>query len=357
MELTYFLTCIIATSVLSFVLTYFLYNPNKLPTQIRDLSNKCGISVIGAIFFGWTLVELASYPNEWPNTFSPFGVFPFLIAALALSLYSIEKCVINRFWIYLLITLISSQFFPEDVSVCQGLLPIELERLCLAIIWALFIHLYTTMDKVESMTLIQTQALCIGFTFLFPIYPNLFPINFAYYPILILAALLGFLFYKKSFPFLQLGKTGSAPLGFLMGFFFILMADKGMWLAFIVMPSYYYFEWIYSFIYRLKNKTVQLPIKYTFYISHVIQNHLNGVGIMSFLMKRMIILALLGILIQDFIIIAAVALVILYLDLITRLNTWGEPKPRLRDVFSDVKQATSILWHSAKDEVSKLKKR
>lgn len=357
MGLAYFLSCLVTTGILSFVFTYFLYNPNKLPTQIKDMSNKCGIAVIGAVFFGWSLLELASWPNEWPNTLSPFGIFPFLIAALSLSLYSIEKGIINRFWIYLFVTLISSQFLPADILVFQGLLPIGLDRLCLSVVWAGFVHLYTTMDKVDSMTLAQTQALCIGFAFLSPLYPALFPLSLTYYPILMLAALLGFLFYKKTFPHLQLGKAGSAPLGFLMGFFFIMMAGKGMWLAFFVMPSYYYFEWLSSLIYRIRHRSQQLPIKYTFYVTRVIQNHLNAVGIMPFLMKRMIILALLGILVQDFVWVAVVALIVLYLDLVTRLNTWGEPKPRLRDVFSDIKKASTILWTSAKDEISHLKKR
>lgn len=357
MGLAYFLSCLVTTGILSFVFTYFLYNPTKLPTQIKDMSNKCGVAVIGAVFLGWTLLEITTGPNEWPNTLSPFGIFPFLVAAVALSLYSIEKGPLNRFWVYLFVTLLCSQFLPADLLVFQGLLPIGLDRLCLSVVWAGFIHLYTTMDKVDSMTLVQTQALCIGFVFLAPIYPVLFDISFAYYPLLILAALLGFMFYKKTFPYLQLGKTGSAPLGFLMGFFFIMMAGKGMRLAFFVMPSYYYFEWVSSLIYRFKHPTQHLPIKYTFYVTRVIQNHLNAVGIMPFLMKRMIILALLGILIQGYIWVAIVAMIVLYLDLVTRLNAWGEPKPRLKDVFSDVKKASIILWTSAKDELSKLKKR
>ncbi len=357
MGFAYFLSCILTTGILSFVLTYFLYNPNKLPVQIKDMSNKCGIAVISAVFLGWTLVEIASTPDEWPNTLSAFSIFPFLIGAISLSLYSIEKGVINRFWIYLFITLICSQFFPADLLVFQGLLPIGLDRLCLSVLWAGFIHLYTTMDKIESMTLIQTQALCIGFAFLSPLYPVLFPVSFTYYPILILAAVLGFMFYKKSFPNIRLGKTGSAPLGFLMGFFFTVMAGNGLWMAFLIMPSYYYFEWLASAVYRLKNRKYPLPIKYTFYLTRVIQSNLNSAGIMPFLMKRMIILALLGILVQGYIWVAVVAMTVLYLDLVTRFNSWGTPKPRLRDVFSDVKKATRILYASAKDEISKLKKR
>ncbi len=357
MGMTYFFISLLTTGVFSFVFTYFLYNPNRLPFQHTDTSNKCGLAVIGAISIGWTLLEIFPQTNAWSSIFSSFGIFPFLIAAIGLSLFSIEKGPLNRFWVYLFITLISVQFLPHTILVFQGLLPIELDRLSSSIIWAIFIHLYTTLDKLENIPLIQTQALCIGLTFLFPIYPLVFSSAISVYPFLILIAILGFLFYKKYFPYLRLGKTGAAPLGFLMGLFFILLAGHGMWLAFFIMPSYLYFEWVYSSIYRLTHRSHQLPIKYTFYLSHVVQKHLNGIGILPFLFKRMIFISLLGILIKNHVIFALIALFILFADLINRLNTWGTPKPRIRDTFSDIKKVSITLWDSAKKELSNLKKR
>ncbi len=346
--LFYFLASVV---ILAFVFTYFLYNPFKVPTQARNLSNNCGLAMIGAIFLGFVLIDFV-VPHSLLLT--PFGIFPFAAGALGLSLYSLEKGKINRFWIYLFVTLVCSAFFPNNVLVFQGIFPLILDRLAMTFIWSLFIHLYATMDKIENITIGQTLALCIPFSFLPIVYGQIFQTIISFYSLLIISALVGFLLYKRFYIYLCLGKSGAAPLGFLMGFFFILMASKGMWVAFLVMPAYYFFEFAYSFLYRFKTRKNPEPIQYTFYINKKIRNHLNQKGILFFVFKRMIFLGLVGILIHDFFIFGCFFLVVIVLETKMRLDSWGQSRPRLRDIFSDIKKATTIFYSSTKNGLNKI---
>ena len=356
-----FILFFLTTTLLAFVLTYLLYNPITFPEQIKDITNKCGLTVIAAIFIGWSAFQLSANITEWPYSAFLFGLFPFLISAVGLSLYSIQKGKIHRFWVYLFITLLSTPFLPDNMLIFQGYLPFILDRLLVAVLWAAFMHIYATMDKIDGMTIIQTETLCLGFTCLPFFYFYLYPISFAAYPLLIIAALIGFIRYKKKFPYLLLGKTGAAPLGYLMGLFLILMAGKGMWLSVFIMPAYYYFEILYSAFYRFIHRKQPEPIIFSFFISHVIRNHLNAVGIMPFIMRRMFILTFLGILFvnyqPEYVIAILAGTFIVFVDMINKLENWGEPKPRLRDLFSDIKNGTKTMIATTKKDIQEYKRR
>ena len=347
MTIALFVLFFLTTALLAYVFTYLLYNPSKFPDQVKDITNKCGLSVMAAIFIGWSATGFTASPANWPYSVLAFGLFPFLTAAVGISLYSVQKGRIHRFWIYLFITMLSIAFLSETMLVFQGLLPLVWDRLLTAVCWAGFMHIYVTMDKLDGMTLLQTETLCLGFTCLPFFYFYIFPMSFAAYPLLIIAALIGFMRYKKNFPYLVLGKTGAAPLGYLMGLFLILMAGNGMWMAVFIMPAYYYFEMLYSALYRFRHRKQPEPIIFSFFINGIIRNRLNASGILPFIMRRMFILALLGVLFinyrPEYVIGLFAGTIIVFLDMINKLKNWGEPKPRLRDLFSDMKNGTKTL--------------
>lgn len=355
MSISLFVLFFFSTILLAYVFSYLLYNPSKLSEDIKDITNKGGLAVIMALSLGWIVTGIATPEASWPHSLYPFGLYPFMIAALSLSLYSIEKGKLHRFWIYLFITVMSVYFFPNDYMIFQGYLPLPVDRLLTAILWAFFIHIYVTLDKVKGMTLLQTQSLCFGFL-IFPIlYPFLFSFYFLAYPLLTIATLLGFMHYKKKVPYLVMGKTGAAPLGYIMGVFFIILISKGFWLTIFVMPIYYYFEMLYSLYVRFKHRKNPEPVVFTFYITHVIQKNLNAKGIMPFLLRRMFLFALLGVVVRNSLLAAFISCGIIFLEMFTRLNQWNQPKPKLWDLFKDVKQGSTTLWQTFKQDVQNIR--
>lgn len=354
MDFGLFFAFLMTTGILAFTFSYFLYNPYKLPTQIKDLSCQCGLAVIVAAMIVWALADLSVPRAEW---FTPFGVFPFILGALGLSFYSLEKGGrINRFWVYLFTTMTCVWFFPANMTLTGGLIPLFIERIGIAVLWALFIHLYVSVDKVSELTLLQSIAFMIGFSFLL-LYPKVFPNTLSYDALFVVSALTGFIIYKRKYPNLTLGRTGAAPLGFLSGFFFSAMAFKGMYGAALIMPAYIYFEWAYSRLYRFKTRAMPEPAPYNFFVIQQMRSHLNTAGISQFLLRIMLLLAVLGILAgftRDKMLMGALLLVVFVLYYVTgRLKSWGMPKPRFKDVFTDMKKAGKLLIDMTKDNLNK----
>lgn len=336
--------------VATLLLCLALLNIGKFEREKKgfDTSNKAGLAVTFAIVLGWILLQVA-YPF-FPSKEFALGLYPFLIAAVSLSVYSIRKGRINRFWIYLFVTLLSVAFLPENSFVFQGLLPLFYDRFLAALLWAIFIYIYTRIDKLSGLTIIQTSALCLGFSFFSIItMGKLYAVDFCFYPMLILASLIGFVNYKKYTPDALLGKTGSAPLGYLMGLFFALLAIKGYWIAFFIMPFYYYFEFIYSFIYQLFHRNTSQPVPFSFFISWVIRRNMNIKGLFSRLFLVMFLFACIGLLFNQNIRLMFVLVLFLCVSTLYKLLYWGQPKITWRSMFHDTKEAFGVIKSNVKD--------
>ena len=344
-------------SVLFFVSTFVLclvflqIGKFKRAEEGKDTSNKAGLAVIASIISGWVLLQSATKSSSFPFHEFIFGLYPFLIATASLSMYVIRSEKINRFWIYLLITALSVVFLPENLLVFQGLLPLFFDRFCVALLWALFICVYARMDKLNGLTFVQTSALCLGFS-LFPILiskANVYSVEFSSYPILILAALMAFMNYKRYSPDTILGKTGSVPLGYLMGLFFVLLAMKGYWIPALVMPTYYYFEYIYSSINKFIHRRAPEPTSLLFFLSWVIRKNLNTKGLYSFLFVMMLGFSLSGVLYTNSTAFVFAGLLLFYT--LYRFSIWGKPKITYTSMFRDTKDALNQLKNNVKESV------
>lgn len=358
MALSLFCVFFIATVLLSYT-GLVLFN-NKRASRGIDASNKAGLPVTLAVILGWILLLIATPASAFPFNVFVFGFYPFLLATFGLALFAIRKGKIDRFWIYFLLAFVSMAFFPSDMLVFQGFLPVFFDRFTAAVLWALFMNAYVSMDKVAGLTLIQTEALCLSFSLFAPLLAgqgNLAPFSadFGFYPFLIIAALIGFTIFKKKNPDVILGKTGATPLAYLMGLFFVLLAIKGYWVAALVMPAYYYFELIYSAIYRLVHRKNPEPVLFTFFITGVIRKNLNSNGIIPFLFLMMILLGMTGVLFGNsyFVIFLMTLGILVYL--IYRLLVWGQPKITYRSMFADTKQASIDLGRSVASSVQEAK--
>ena len=324
-----------------------------------DFGNKAGLAVSLAIFLGWILVQVSSSADLIKGASFVFGMAPFGLAALALSLYAVNKSPFNRFWIILAVTALSVLFLPENLMMFQGYLPFWLDRCAMAIAWAVFVNAYTTMDKIDNFTFIQTSAISVALLFV----PMLivssdrvqpFDFTFAAYPFLILGGLIGFATYKKWTPSLTMGKCGAIPLGYLMGLFLVLLTCKGWICAFIIMPAYYYFEIIYSRIYRLFHRDNPEPKVFTFFISKVIRENLTNRRIMPFVFFVMIVLALMGVVFKPDVQFGLMLALCWLLVSIIRLSRWKYGRVTYKAIFANTRDAGVEAWKNSKQAVGEV---
>lgn len=322
-----------------------------------DLANKAGLSVVFAACLGWILLQVSSTQSLLNDSFFVFNWYPFILGAFALSLNAVQRRTGRRFWSVLLITVLSVAFIPQNLLVFQGILPLLLDRLITAILWAFFISAYGTMDKVVGLTFLQTNALCLSFA-LVPILSAkrgfLFSSELSFYPLMISVALLAFVSFKKYAPDLRLGRCGALPLGYLVGLFLILLTAKGWtWVA-LVMPIYYYFEIIYSRLNVLFHRANPQPKLFTFFISKVIRENLDSRKILPSLFLFMLGFAVDGILFGHSLYISFVLALLLLICIVYKLSHWGSKSVTYRSMYNDTKDMSVQIWQNLKTSINEV---
>lgn len=122
-------------------------------------------------------------------------------------------------------------------SVSQGLLPWWLDRVFAALAWLWFVNLFNFMDGIDGISGVEAGAIGLGLTGLGLLlgWP---PLAIAL-PLLIAAAMPGFLAWNWAPSRIFLGDVGSVPLGFLLGWLLLDAAARGQWAAALILPAYY----------------------------------------------------------------------------------------------------------------------
>ncbi|MCB2081145.1 MAG: glycosyltransferase family 4 protein [Hyphomicrobiales bacterium] len=126
--------------------------------------------------------------------------------------------------------------FPT-ISITNGYLPPILEKLILIGTWLWFVNLYNFMDGIDGITGSETLLLGLGSAVILMNHQQLgIPLIVAF-PVA--GAALGFLVWNWHPAKIFLGDVGSIPLGFLVGWLMLSLADHGYWTAAMLLPAYY----------------------------------------------------------------------------------------------------------------------
>jgi UDP-N-acetylmuramyl pentapeptide phosphotransferase/UDP-N-acetylglucosamine-1-phosphate transferase len=127
-------------------------------------------------------------------------------------------------------------FAPEPVF--QGLLPPLLDRAAAVFLWVWFVNLYNFMDGIDGITGSETACLGVGIAAVIAAAGG--TANQGAWPALCVAAAgLGFLRWNWHPAKIFLGDVGSVPLGYLIGWLLLGLAQKGLWAPALILPLYY----------------------------------------------------------------------------------------------------------------------
>jgi UDP-N-acetylmuramyl pentapeptide phosphotransferase/UDP-N-acetylglucosamine-1-phosphate transferase len=127
--------------------------------------------------------------------------------------------------------------FGGDGLLCQGILPLWLDRIVAALAWVWFVNLFNFMDGIDGIAAVETMVIGCGLAGLGAAAAAT-PSDI-WLPLALAAAATGFLFWNWHPAKLFLGDVGSVPLGYWLGGLLVLAAMKGAWAAATILPLYY----------------------------------------------------------------------------------------------------------------------
>ncbi|TAE81264.1 MAG: glycosyltransferase family 4 protein [Alphaproteobacteria bacterium] len=131
----------------------------------------------------------------------------------------------------LITSTVQVQFFSEYMTALQ-------ERVLLSLMLVWFINLYNFMDGIDEITCVQTSTITIGITIIALLHASVSDV-LAYDALIVFAAMLGFWRFNRHPASIFLGDAGSIPLGALMGWMLLMIAQQGQWQVGLILVSYY----------------------------------------------------------------------------------------------------------------------
>jgi UDP-N-acetylmuramyl pentapeptide phosphotransferase/UDP-N-acetylglucosamine-1-phosphate transferase len=138
--------------------------------------------------------------------------------------------------------------FPDGTRIFRDwyFLPLWLDHLVAGLAWLWFINLTNFMDGMDGLT--GSESTHLSFSFLVILFlsqtPEFWtkhpePFSPMVYAACLMGAMIGFLFWNWPRAKLFLGDVGSIPLGFLLGYFMLLLVYQGYWYIALALPLYY----------------------------------------------------------------------------------------------------------------------
>ena len=118
-----------------------------------------------------------------------------------------------------------------------GALPPGLDLAAAGFLWLWFVNLFNFMDGIDGIAATETVLIGFGAAIVAALVGavgglSLIGVSFA-------AAATGFLWWNWPPAKIFLGDVGSIPLGFLLGWLLLLLAQQGQWAAALILPLYY----------------------------------------------------------------------------------------------------------------------
>jgi len=196
-----------------------------------------GLVVVPVVLLGWILPialgEAAAIPGP---------VLVVSLSALALLAVSWVDDIRNvspviRLGLHFCFTIAGVTYLDDAFRLFPEFVPFVLERALIVVCWVWFINLFNFMDGIDGISAVECLVIAGGILALGTI------TSFDGSAVLLAAAVvggaLGFLPWNWHRAKVFLGDCGSAPLGYLLGWLLLSLAQAGYWAPALVLPAYY----------------------------------------------------------------------------------------------------------------------
>tara|TARA_R110002072_G_scaffold19100_2_gene71077 strand:- start:839 stop:1867 length:1029 start_codon:yes stop_codon:yes gene_type:complete len=213
-----------------------LDHPNARSSHLQPTPRGAGLALIPLALLAWLAAVLlldSPPPGFW-------GILPAAILLVAVSWVDDTRNLpaAPRFLAQLAAVLLGLGAMTGSGPLFQGLLPLWLDLTLSGFAWLWFINLFNFMDGIDGLSAVESTAIAAGLGLLAWL-GAWSQIDLAL-PVLLAAAVLGFLKFNWHPAKIFLGDVGSVPLGFLIGWLLLLAAGQGAWAAALILPAYYW---------------------------------------------------------------------------------------------------------------------
>ena len=211
--------------------------PNQRSSHAVPTPRGGGIAVVGAVLLAWIAVlGMAGALRQGSVV---------LLAALGLALMSWRDDraglpVAVRFAGHALAVAAALWSMPQAGALFDPWLPAWIGSAALALAWLWFVNLFNFMDGIDGMAGGEALSLGLGIAVVASIAgagPALDAMGAL--GATVAAASLGFLVWNWHPARIFLGDVGSVPLGFLLGYLLLRLAEAGQWQAALILPLYF----------------------------------------------------------------------------------------------------------------------
>ncbi len=230
----------IATALLRKVLLRkgVLDTPNHRSSHTVPTPRGGGIALMGVLLAGWFGYAL-SVPTPIPGLWQ---VIAGSLGLMAVSWLDDLKNLSARVRLVVQISAVVLGFWGLkngglNIKLFPEFIPQIVDYIVLGLAWIWLINLYNFMDGIDGITGVETSSITIGLIALALLLS--WPQEYYYLPLIVLATTLGFLIWNWEPSAIFLGDVGSVPLGYILGWFFLLLIAKGLWAAAFILPLYY----------------------------------------------------------------------------------------------------------------------
>jgi UDP-N-acetylmuramyl pentapeptide phosphotransferase/UDP-N-acetylglucosamine-1-phosphate transferase len=240
-----------------------LDQPNERSSHAVPTPRGGGIGILAVLLPAWLIVVLLGYSDWAPLA----GV----AAALVLALVSWRDDVGGvspalRLAIQALAVTVGMAFLPGAGAAFQGLLPPFLDRVAAGIVWLWFVNAFNFMDGIDGIAGTEAAAIGTGVSLLALAHLDVVGLGTGLFGATTAGASLGFLRWNWHPAKLFMGDVGSVPLGCLLGWLLLTLADAGYWAAALILPLYFLADASWTLLHRLvRGETIWQAHRQHFY--------------------------------------------------------------------------------------------
>ncbi len=252
--------------------------PNERTMHARPTPNVGGIAIVTTMLGLGSLLIPATLATV--TLAACFGV----LALISLADQYRPIWPLSRLLVQATAVAAALSFMPADVRLAPAL-PFAVERLAIGVAWLWMINLTNFIDGIDGIAATGSALVAVGYlaVVLWP-FDAATPVQAPSVLALLMAgACLGYLVWNWHPARIFMGDAGSIPLGFLMGFLMLDLAQRGHWVSALILPAVFIADTTLTLLKRLlRREKVWRPHR-----THLYQQAVQGGASPASVVRRM----------------------------------------------------------------------
>ena len=181
------------------------------------------------------------------------------------------------------------------LPILEGLLPLWLAKVLIALLWVWFINLFKFMDGIDGLTSTVMIGIGSGLCLLVAI-SGKFPDPIFTYGLILSCTATGFLWWNWQPAKIFMGEVGSTPIGFLCFYLLLLTADSGYAFPAAILPAYYVCDGTITILRRIYKRKKIWGMQNDYYYQRALRSGRRHDSVVGYIFGINLLLIMLAIL-------------------------------------------------------------